>query len=464
MPNRRLPHTPSHLHESAVRARRAMRVWRLTTKRGAHWLIIQLRGRFQGAERRNELQHQFAIDAATDAAYEFGNMKGVVMKLGQLVGFIAEGLPPEAQEVLASLQADAPPMPEGVAEQVIEAQFGQPVDKLFLDWNPTPVAAASIGQVHKAVLPNGEVVAVKVQYPGVDKAVAADLDNAHMLYALVSSVSFKSLDIKALVEELKLRIGDELDYRIEATNQSDFAHRFRHHPFIRIPKVVTELSSQRVLATEWVDGMSWQAFVDHATPEQRQLSAEVMFRFVQSSVMRSRVFNADPHPGNYRFHRDGSITFLDFGLVKRWEVGEWELLAPTLDAVIADDHLRLVDTLVDAGFLPADHGLDPERVWNYVSTPYLPYLTETFTYTREWVGQALERLIDVNGPYSDVIKLLNMPSAFVLLDRVVWGTNAILGKLEAHGQWREILDVYRVGSAPATEVGALERHWHERNP
>jgi predicted unusual protein kinase regulating ubiquinone biosynthesis (AarF/ABC1/UbiB family) len=177
-------------------------------------------------------------------------------------------------------------------------------------------------------------------------------------------------------------------------------------------------------------------------------------------VHRVGAFNGDPHPGNYRFHHDGSVTFLDFGLVKRWDHGEWQRLEPTLDAIVVDrDPDRLVAAMVAAGFLVPDHGLDPQRVYDYVSTPYRPYLVDEFRFTREWMKETLGRIVDIAGPYADVIGKLNMPASFVILDRVVWGVSAILGKLEAHGPWREMLLEYRTGAAPATELGAAELSW-----
>jgi predicted unusual protein kinase regulating ubiquinone biosynthesis (AarF/ABC1/UbiB family) len=206
--------------------------------------------------------------------------------------------------------------------------------------------------------------------------------------------------------------------------------------------------------------MSWSEFLARETEPTKQRAAEVIWRFAQYSVHRVGAFNGDPHPGNYRFHHDGSVTFLDFGLVKRWDHGEWQRLEPTLDAIVVDrDPDRLVAAMVAAGFLVPDHGLDPQRVYDYVSTPYRPYLVDEFRFTREWMRETLGRIVDIAGPYADVIGKLNMPASFVILDRVVWGVSAILGKLEAAAPWRQMLLEYRTGSAPATELGAAELSW-----
>ncbi|MDP8954123.1 MAG: AarF/ABC1/UbiB kinase family protein [Actinomycetota bacterium] len=439
--------------------RRSVRVWRLTARRGLSWAVLQVRGRRADDERRAQLEERFAIRTAEDVARELGNMKGVVMKAGQMVSFIAEGLPPEAKAALATLQADVAPMAPSLAEQVVRDELGAGVERLFLDWDPIPVAAASIGQVHRAVMPDGRVVAVKVQYPGIDRAITSDLDNAELLYGLFSSFALKGLDSRAFVDELRDRMGDELDYRLEASCQSEFAHRYRGHPFIHVPDVVPERSARRVLTSTWVDGRRWEDFLATADRDARQRAGEVLFRFAQGSVHRHRVFNGDPHPGNYRFHADGSVTFLDFGLVKRFTPGELEQLTPVLEPLLAHDARGTVRMLVDAGFLVSDHGLDPEVVWDYVSNPYSPYLQEQFTFTQEWVAQALHRALDLSGPASEVVKRLDMPPSFVILDRVVWGMSALLGRLEATGRWRGILEEYRTGAPPVTELGRIEAAW-----
>jgi predicted unusual protein kinase regulating ubiquinone biosynthesis (AarF/ABC1/UbiB family) len=441
------------------RLQRTARVWRLTARRAAHWGVVRARGARASEEERARLEERFAIRTAEDVARELGNMKGAIMKAGQMISFIAEGLPPEAQAALATLQADVPPMAPSLAERVVREELGgEPLD-LFLDWNPEPIAAASIGQVHRAVLHDGRLVAVKVQYPGVDKAIKSDLDNAELLYGLFSSLALRNLDVKGIVDELRARMADELDYRLEAAHQTEFHERYKGHPFVHIPAVVPERSSRRVLTSEWADGLTWAEFEPTATWEAKQRAAEVLFRFAEGSIYRHGVFNGDPHPGNYRFHHDGSITFLDFGLVKRWTPGELETLAPILDAVIDRDPELMVKRLVVAGFLPEDHGLDPQTVWEYGSSPYLPYMEEEFTFTRQWVGETLGRVIDITGPYKDVIKQLNMPASYVILDRVVWGVSALLGRLGASGPFGDILAEYRKNLPPSTELGRIEAEW-----
>ena len=313
------------------------------------------------------------------------------------------------------------------------------------------------------MLRDGRVVAVKVQYPGVDTAIQADLDNAEVLYGLFSAFALKGLDVKALVDELRDRMGDELDYRIEARNQTEFATQLRRPPVHRRARASSTSSppsgcSPPSGSTGSRGPTSWPA----ADPLARQRAGEIIFRFAQGSIHRLGVFNGDPHPGNYRFLPDGRVAFLDFGLVKRWTPGEWEALAPCIDAILATDPVRLVAAMEAVSFLPPNHGLDPEAVFAYVSTPYRPYLTERFRFTREFVADTVQRIADVRGPHAEVVAKLNLPASFVILDRVVWGVSALLGKLEAEGPWRGILAEYREDAPPCTTMGELDAAWRRR--
>ena len=190
-------------------------------------------------------------------------MKGVLMKAGQLVSFIFEALPEDAQAALATLQADAAPMAPSLAAGVVTSELGNPPERVFLDWTDLPVAAASIGQVHRAITAGGLDVAVKVQYPGVGEAIESDLDAAEMMYAMFSAMMLKGLDAKAFVDELRARMREELDYELEARNVTEFAALYAGHPWVRVPRLVPELSTKRLLTTEWVDGMSFEQFRTH---------------------------------------------------------------------------------------------------------------------------------------------------------------------------------------------------------
>ena len=210
--------------------------------------------------------------------------------------------------------------------------------------------------------------------------------------------------------------------------------------------------------------MSFAEFLETATPAAKQRAGESIWRFAQYAVNALRAFNGDPHPGNYKFSVAGDVTFLDFGLVKRWTADEWEHLTPSLEAIVFHrDPDRLLATMETVGFLKPGHGLAAETVYEYVSTPYTPYLTDRFQFTRDFVKDAMATIIDVKGPHADVIERLNMPPSFVILDRVVWGVSAILGKLQVEAPWRAMMLEYLHGAAPATPMGAAEAEWKLRS-
>lgn len=442
------------------RVGRSVRIWKLSARNSARFAASKVRGVGSPAARRAELDARFTIRTAADVAKELGEMKGVLMKAGQMISFIFESLPDEAQAALATLQSDAAPMAPSLAAGVVTDALGGPPEQIFLDWADMPAAAASIGQVHRAVTHDGRDVAVKVQYPGVHEAIESDLDAAEVMYGMFSSLMLKGLDARGLVDELRARMREELDYRLEADNAAEFARLFAGHPWVRVPRIVPELSADTVVTSEWVDGLSFDEFVATASRATKQRAGEVVWRFAQHAIARHGAFNGDPHPGNYKFHHDGSVTFLDFGLVKRWSPGEWEALQPTLDAVIVHrDPERLVAAMEHSGFLRPNHGLDAAHVFDYVSSPYRPYLTDEFTFTRQWMIDTIAKIFDLHGPHADVIEHLNMPPSFVILDRVVWGINAILGKLEVSGPFRAMLLEYVADGEPATDLGAAEAAW-----
>jgi predicted unusual protein kinase regulating ubiquinone biosynthesis (AarF/ABC1/UbiB family) len=422
-------------------------------------MITRLRSLRADESRRAELDEGFAVRSAADAAHELGQMKGAVMKLGQMVSFVSDALPPEAQAALAQLQADAPPMAPSLAAEVVRTELGADPTEVFARWDPVPVAAASIGQVHRATLADGRRVAVKVQYPGIESSIGADLADGERIGRMLSAVTLRSVDVPALAEELRHRMYDELDYRIEAGHQQAFADRFAGHPSIRVPGVVPELSGRRVLTSEWAGGLTFAEFEGVADDAARQRAAETLFRFAQSSVIAARLFNGDPHPGNYRFARDGSVTFLDFGLVKRLSDDDHRRLMVVLDGVLALDPVATTEAMVHAGFLAPDHGLDPDDVFGCVSAPYRAYFEDVFTFTPGYTGDALRSLLDVRGPYAGVLAALDMPPSFVLIDRVVWGVSAVLGRLEATNRWRAIVQEYRDDGSPASPLGEQEAAW-----
>src|SRR6187200_2869145 len=259
------------------------------------------------------------VETAEQIVAALGTMKGAAMKLGQVMSFLDVGLVPEEyrdefQRKLGALRDAAPKVRFDDMRKVIESDLDDSLREAFAAFDETPIAAASIGQVYRARLHDGRDVAVKVQYPGVAQAVRADMQNLGLILRLMKRVA-PGLDVKATAEEIRARIGDELDYELEAQNQRRLARIFRGHPFIVVPGVVTSLSRERVLVSEYVSGAGFDAVkqMDQAT---RDRVGEIVFRFFFGCMYRHHQFSGDPHPGNFLLQPDGRVAFLDFGLFK----------------------------------------------------------------------------------------------------------------------------------------------------
>jgi predicted unusual protein kinase regulating ubiquinone biosynthesis (AarF/ABC1/UbiB family) len=426
------------------------RVRRLVT-RGAR------RAAYDEARRRRD------AEAVTRA---MGEMKGAFMKLGQMLSFVSDAVPPEYRAALATLQAKAPPLEFPAIRAVIEEELGSPLERRFARFDPRPLASASIGQVHRARLPDGEEVAVKVQYPGVADAIRADLASASVLYRAVA-LFYPALDPAPVVAELRARIGEELDYRREASNQEAFRSLYAGHPFIRVPRVFASHSSARVLTSELVTGQTF-AQVAAGDPALRARFAEILYRFVFGSILRFAVFNGDPHPGNYLFSRRGEVVFFDFGCIKRFPdpmMGRWRQLVLAHLAGRVHDFRELACEL---GFLARDSAIDAELLHDYFAYFYEPFRDDrVFTFTPEYNARSLAMVFRPDGRFAGLARRLNMPPDFVFVNRIQWGVYSLLGALGASGNWHRIHREYLLGDPPSTELGGLDRGFrtlwcHER--
>jgi predicted unusual protein kinase regulating ubiquinone biosynthesis (AarF/ABC1/UbiB family) len=265
------------------------------------------------------LYQRGAESAARRAAEVLGNLRGLAAKVGQMASYI-DGFVPEAQReiyqrALSGLQAAAPRSSPEAARELVESELGRPLHELFRSWEPEPFASASIGQVHRAELPDGRAVAVKVQHRGIEAAVESDLSNIGLLESIVSGLGPKSLNAHAIYQVVRARFREELDYRLEAQNLAFFAGLHQGDTRIHIPAVIASRSSRRVLTTELVTGMTLDEAGERDEALRREFS-QVLWRFVFKGNLIGGRFNADPHPGNYVFHADGRVSFLDFGCVQ----------------------------------------------------------------------------------------------------------------------------------------------------
>jgi len=431
-------------------------------KVGAGWATHQARRVFASAERREALDAEYELRSAEEVAAALGNMKGVMMKLGQMLSYVDENVPEPVRDALASLQQDAPPMAPDLAASVIERELGAPPHKVFAEWDPVPIAAASIGQVHRAITHDDVAVAVKVQYPGVDAAIKADLDN-YDFFASLGAMLFPGAEIGPFIDEIRERINEELDYRLEADNQQLFYDFYEDHPFIRIPRVLRELSSERVLTTELHTGARF-AELDGWSQEERNLAAEAIDRFVFRSLYRLHAFNGDPHPGNYLFHGGGVVTFLDFGLVKRFTPDEMEMFEQMAEAIcVKRDGAAYKALLEKHGVLKPGSGMSDAEVLDYFAYYYEPVMEDApYTFTLEYASEAMKKILPIGPGTSKAIRNFgNLPSAFAILQRINLGMTAVMAHLNATSNWRRTAEEMWVFTSgpPSSEMGEKEAAW-----
>jgi predicted unusual protein kinase regulating ubiquinone biosynthesis (AarF/ABC1/UbiB family) len=441
-----------------------------TGLRGASGLAGAKARSLAGLQRDDAQAHE---DMAAHLADVLGDMKGAAMKLGQLLSFVDLDLPPDVKNTyhaaLSQLRDAAPAFDAGAIAEVIEQEYGAPAETVFADFDHEPLAAASIGQVHAATLTDGREVVVKVQYPGVAEAVRADLRNAESFAPLARFVS-PNQEIEPLLDELRERIDDELDYEREAQYQRAFATRYAGHPFIRVPDIVGDLCRKRVLVSERIHGQRFTDFAASADEPDRQRVGEIVFRYAFGSIGRFRLFNGDPHPGNYLIEDPGSaddggvrVAFLDYGSVKMFSRERYSSMRAIETAISTGDQDTALAALRSANFLPRNAVVDEAVVYEWFRLYTRPVLDEQpFTFTTEFAAEVLRSTTDPRSPYNDVLRKLNLPPDYLLLNRIQWGLNSVLASLGASGDWRAVRDEYVVpGAEPATPLGEQDRAWWE---
>lgn len=443
------------------RWRRNSRLARLGAKIGLAHAGTSARKVFASTTRREELSRARELKTAQQVADELGNMKGALMKLGQMASYLDDGLPEPLRVALSQLQSQAPPMSVELVRQELERELGAPIEVLFAEFDEEPIAAASIGQVHRAILrtPDGEkAVAVKIQYPGVAQAIDADIKTADLLGTLLA-FGFKSLNPEEMVLEIKDRLREELDYVNEARNQQLFADFYKDHPFIHIPEVFHEYSTARILITELISGHTF-AEVLTWPQEQRDRAGETIFRFVFRSLYRFRAFNGDPHPGNYIFHRDGRVTFLDFGLIKHFTAEEMEMFQSMVTAAVLDhDMEKYRQVIEDAGMFQKDAPFTTQEAGEYFAHFYEPVReSRIMTWDSAYASSIVRHTFDRTSP---IAQYATVPKTFVFIQRINLGLYALLGQLGATGNFRGISEELwpMTNADPSTSMGKQEADW-----
>lgn len=450
---------------AASRTARNLEIARLGTTAATGAVVHKARRAVASADQKVALDAAFQLRTAEQVAEALGGMKGALMKLGQMASYLDQGLPEPVRDALAQLQSDAPPMASSLARATVEASLGRSIDEAFAEWDDVPMASASIGQVHRAVTHDGRAVAVKVQYPGVGEAIKADLGNAGLIFGAVGML-FPGLEPGPIVDELRERLVEELDYRLEARNQRLFADAYRDHPFIHVPEVVDELSADVVLTTELAEGVRFHEVATTWSQEERDLAAESIYRFVFGSLYRLRAFNGDPHPGNYLFSPGGRVTFLDFGLVKHFTPHDVEVMEQMIRAIVIEGDIPAYRRALDAaGLLPLSADFPEEEIEAYFGHFY-DFVREDrmMTVSPEWSSESVRRFFDPGSEHGDIMKAANVPPSFVIIQRINLGLYAVLGELNATGNWRRITEEIWpwTRQPPSTPLGEADAEWLRR--
>ena len=398
-------------------------------------------------------------EAAERMVRTLGQLKGGAAKIAQLASFIDTDFIPDEyraiyQEELGKLRTNVPAMPFAEVRHVLDEAWDEPVAEIFDSFDEEAAAAASIGQVHRAVL-DGKPVAVKIQYPGMARALAADMSNAALIMRLAKALA-PGLDAKSVAAELRERVLEELDYEIEAANQRTFARAYRGHPFIVVPEVVTALSTERVLVSEWIDGIGFDEVKRLPQPEKDRFG-EIIFRFCFGSVYHLQHFNADAHPGNYLLMADGRVAFLDFGMTKRLETEQIELEIAAIEAAVENDPRAVRDALADIGYIKRPDRIDAEKLMRHVKAVGGWYLEDReVTIDSATVMTAVEAMTDPRSEFYDLVRQQSLPADELMGQRMQTGVLAVLGHLNATRNWMRIAKEWWFAAEPATELGVAE--------
>jgi predicted unusual protein kinase regulating ubiquinone biosynthesis (AarF/ABC1/UbiB family) len=368
---------------------------------------------------------------------------------------VPEGERERFKERLGALRDAATPVDPRAVRKVVEQDLGGPLASHFADFSEQPIAAASIGQVHRATTRDGRDVAVKVQYPGVAEAVGTDLRNMNLLFPLIRRLA-PGLDVKAVAAELRERIGEELDYEIEAQHQRTVARAFRGHPFVKIPEVDTALSTRRVLVTEFVDGQGFEA-MKRADEPTRDRIGEILFRFFYGLLTRERLCAGDPHPGNFLHLEDGRVCFLDFGLMRKVPAEYLEGERALARAIVGGDADEVHRGLAHLGYLPDPESFEPRLLLEQLQTAGEWYFTPGFRrLDPEYVRAAVERSSSPRSPYFEQMRRQTLPPEALLIRRMEGLLFSVLGELRAGADWGALAQEYIADAPPATELGRLE--------
>ncbi|GAA4031221.1 AarF/ABC1/UbiB kinase family protein [Allokutzneria multivorans] len=396
----------------------------------------------------DEVSAEFSAKTAEQVFAVLGQLKGGAMKFGQALSVFEAAVPEEMaapyREALTKLQSAAPALPAKTVHRVLAEQLGRSWEQRFSSFDDVPAAAASIGQVHRATWHDGREVAVKVQYPGADEALLADLRQLERFSRLFRAL-IPGLEVKPLLAELRERMVEELDYRIEADNQRAFAKGFVDDEHIVVPRVVA--SAPKVMVSEWVEGTPLSATIKDGTREERDAAGYLLSLFHFSAPERTGLLHADPHPGNFMVLPDGRLCVIDFGAVARLPEGLPHTLGVLTRLALQGRSEDLMELLRTERFLGRDTDLDAQDVLSYLAPFVEPMGAERFRFTRSWLQRQAERISNLRGADFRTGRFLNLPPSYLLIHRVTMGSIGILCQLDAEVPAREIVTRWQPGFA-----------------
>ncbi len=453
------------------RIARTARVGGLVTGQGLRWAGMRTANRIRSPERAAAAQNERTGALVSQLVEQLGHMRGAAMKVGQVLSMVEfDGLPEDQRDALqaklAELRDDVPPVPFAKLERLMRDELGGPLGRVFSEFDERAFAAASIGQVHRATTLDGDDVVVKVQYPGVAEAVDTDLRNAMLLLPLVKRLA-PSLDATALASELRERIVEELDYELEAQNQRRIERLHRGHPFISVPAVDTDLSTRRVLVSEYIEGERFEA-VRRLDPPQRDSYGEIVFRFYFGVLYRDRIALGDPHPGNYLLRPDGRVGFLDYGLLRDVSTARADAERGIARAVRAGDAAALKSALVAGAYLASDREalVDDELVLELMRRATRWYAIpgeRRFSGERDRRGRE-RRPVDGErqAEVKDQLSQFRLPAETIMIRRMHAIVAVVLGQLRAGADWGAIAAEYLHGERAATPLGEAEAEYSTR--
>jgi predicted unusual protein kinase regulating ubiquinone biosynthesis (AarF/ABC1/UbiB family) len=446
------------------RVRRTMPLAGFTARAAGGRLVAGLRERSGDAG----AVERFHERTAERYAELLGHSKGVLMKAGQLLSMvdassIGNGGFSPYQKALARLQADAPPMHPGLVNDAVAADLGRAADQVFAEFTAKPLAAASIGQVHRAVLLDGREVAVKVQYPGAAEAIRDDLANSELLstflrFAVAASGNAMAANPRQMTREIAARIAEEIDYRHEAANITAFSDLYRDHPFIRVPEVIREASGDRVLTMTYLDGIDWAA-AQQADQELKNTWAEVILRFAHGSYRHANLFNADPHPGNYRFDADGRVGFVDFGCVKVLPEHTRRPYVAMLRAALEGHKHEMRELMDKLGYFAAGSTLSADEAYQWMAElAYETLAPQPVTIGHDSPERAIRALFDLRSP-DHPVRRISVSDDLVFFPRMSINMSSMLSALDATVYARAIVDDMDGVAEPITPLGKQHDAW-----